>query len=60
MFNKDNIDLKLILAFTNAYEKLYEKGEITDLELDRILSLIDSYKDYTEKEFKEKLAEIFR
>lgn len=60
MFNKDNIDLKLILAFTNAYEKLYEKGEITDLELDRILSLIDSYKDYTEKEFKEKLTEIFR
>ncbi|HKK83335.1 MAG TPA: hypothetical protein VJ958_03815 [Atribacterota bacterium] len=59
MNNQDKIDLKVIFTFTSAYEDLYEKGEITADQLNRVLSLIDRYQDYSPTEFKEKLRNIF-
>jgi inorganic pyrophosphatase len=59
MSNMDNTDLKIILLFSNRYEKLYEKGEITATQLDHVLSLIDQYKNYEPKEFEKNLKEIF-
>lgn len=59
MFDINNIDLKIILAFTNAYENLYEKGEITEEQLDSVLSLIDNMKKYSREEFKKELNRIF-
>jgi hypothetical protein len=58
MFNRDNIDFKLILSFTNAYKRLNEKGKISDQEMEEVLSLLDNYKKYSHQEFKEKLEEI--
>ncbi|NLM97664.1 MAG: hypothetical protein GX175_08680 [Halanaerobiaceae bacterium] len=55
----EQIDFKLILAFTNAYERLYEKGEITEGQFERVLELIEKYQDYTREEFIIKLKEIF-
>lgn len=59
MLHKDNIDLKIILSFTNMYEDLYEKGEITASQRDRVLSLLDNYQDYSPEKFEQKLKQIF-
>ena len=59
MLNQDNIDLNIILSFSNHYEKLFEKGEITETQLDQILSLIDDYEKYSSEEFEKKVNEIF-
>ncbi|ACL71060.1 hypothetical protein [Halothermothrix orenii] len=59
MLDKKNIDLKIILSFVNAYEKLYEKGEISSKQLDEVLSLLDNYQIYDPEEFEKKLNEIF-
>ncbi|MCG8514927.1 MAG: hypothetical protein MI740_12355 [Halanaerobiales bacterium] len=58
MFNKDSIDLKIILSFTNAYEELYEKGEITEEQLHGVLSLLEHYQQYSSEEFKKQLENI--
>jgi len=55
----EQIDFKLILAFTNAYERLYEKGEITGKQFERVLDLIEKYQNYTREEFIKELKEIF-
>lgn len=59
MINQDNIDLNLILSFTNHYESLYEDGKITEEQLNQILSLLDNFDDYSPEEFKEKMINIF-
>ncbi len=59
MHNQDKIDIKIIFTFTSAYEDLYEKGEITAEQLDRVLSLIDKYQDHSPTDFEEKLRSIF-
>ncbi len=59
MNKQDKIDLKIIFALTNAYENLYEKGEITDDQLDCVLSLIDKHQDYSPADFEKKLKDIF-
>lgn len=64
MLNKNNIDLeqldfRLVLAFINAYERLYEKGEITEVQLEEISTLIDNYQNYSKEEFETKLNSIF-
>lgn len=59
MLHKNNLDLKIILSFTNAYEDLYQKGEITSSQRDRILSLLDNYQKYSPEKFKEEIKEIF-
>ncbi len=55
----DQLDFRLVLAFTNAYERMYEQGKISEGQLDRVLSLLDNYHKYTIEEFEEKLEEIF-
>lgn len=55
----EQLDFRLILSFTNAYENLYEKGEISEEQFNRVLTLIDNYHQYTYQEFEQKLAEIF-
>lgn len=55
----DQLDFKLVLAFTNAYERLYERGLITEKQLEMILTLLDKYQNYTLAEFEEKLQRIF-
>lgn len=58
MFNKDSIDLKIILSLTNAYEELYKKGEITEDQLHGVLSLLEQYQQYSPEEFKKQLEHI--
>ncbi len=60
MLDRENMDLKIILSFTHAYQRLYEKGEITARQRDRVLSLIEQYKNYQPEEFKAELSEIFQ
>lgn len=55
----NQIDFKLILAFTNAYERLYEKEEITEKQFERVLNLLEKYQNYSREEFKQELKEIF-
>lgn len=52
-------DFRLVLSFTNAYQRLYEQGEITEEQLFQVSTLIDHYHKYTLKEFQDKLKEIF-
>ena len=59
MLNKDNIDQKIFFNLTNNYYDLYEKGEITEEQLNKILELIENYKDYKPEEFQKKLKTIF-
>ncbi|MFW5980489.1 MAG: hypothetical protein ACOCRB_00565 [Halanaerobiaceae bacterium] len=59
MINDDNIDLNLILSFTNHYENLYEEGKITETQLNQVLNLLDNFEDYSPDEFKDKMIEIF-
>lgn len=59
MYEQNNLKLKIILSFSNAYQKLYEKGELNSKELDHVLSLIDDYEKYSPSDFKIKLEEIF-
>ncbi len=60
MHEHDKLDLKIIFALTDAYENLYEKGEITAGQLDRVLSLIDNYHNYSSSEFEEEVKKIFK
>jgi len=55
----EQLDFKLLLAFTNAYQDLYEAGEISEEQFEELLSLIENYRDYTLKDFKKKLESIF-
>ncbi len=55
----EQLDFRLLLSFTNAYENLYNKGEISEQQLDQVLSLLDNYQQYTVEEFEAKLKEIF-
>ena len=59
MLNKDNIDQKVTLTLTNNYYDLYENGEITKKQLDKILELIEDYKEYKPEEFQQKIQNIF-
>ena len=56
---KTSIDLKIILSLTNAYEELYKQGEITEKQLQAVLSLLDQYQQYSTDEFKQRLEKIF-
>ena len=60
MLNKDNIDQKISLTLTNNYYDLYENGEITKEQLDKVLELIEDYKDYKPEEFQQKIENIFK
>ena len=55
----EQLDFKLVLAFTNTYEKLYEKGEISEEQFEKVLILIDNFHKYNIEEFEEKLKQIF-
>ncbi|MFW5995773.1 MAG: hypothetical protein ACOCQB_00765 [Halanaerobiaceae bacterium] len=59
MLNKDNIDLKIILSLTDAYENLYEKGEITEEQLKEVFIILDNYQDYSAEEVEKKIGELF-
>ena len=56
---KDNIDQKLFFNFTDKYYQLYEKGEINEKQLEKILELIENYREYPPEEFKKRLKSIF-
>ncbi len=55
----EQLDFRLLLSFTNTYENLYNKGEISEQQLDQVLSLLDNYQQYTFEEFEEKMKKIF-
>jgi len=59
MANLDSLDLKLVLSFANAYQRLNEKGEISDQQLDEVMQLVENYQNFAPDEFKEQLHEIF-
>ncbi len=54
-----SLDLKLILSFANSYRDLYQKGEISEEQLNEILDLIENYQSYAPDEFKNELNAIF-
>ena len=58
--DKDNLDTKITLTLTNNYYDLYENGEITKEQLDKVLDLIEDYKSYKPEEFQEKIQNIFK
>lgn len=55
----EQLDFRLLLSFTNTYENLYNKGEISEQQLDQVLSLLDNYQQFTVEEFEEKMKKIF-
>ncbi|KXS50355.1 MAG: hypothetical protein A8274_356 [Halanaerobium sp. 4-GBenrich] len=59
MANLDSLDLKLVLSFANAYRRLNEKGEISDQQLKKVMTLVENYQNYAPDEFKGRLQEIF-
>ncbi|MFN2341134.1 MAG: hypothetical protein ABR547_07685 [Halanaerobium sp.] len=59
MANLDSLDLKLVLSFANAYRRLNDKGEISDQQLEEVMQLVENYQNYSPKDFKSRLHEIF-
>ncbi len=59
MLNKDNIDQKLFFTLTNKYDELYEKGEITEEQLNQVLELIENFDQYKPEKFQKKIKKIF-
>ena len=57
--DKENIDLKIILSFTNQYQNLYEKGDITEDQLNSVIELLDNYQNYSPEDFKKTVQTIF-
>ena len=59
--NDNDIDLdgKITLMFKRKYKKKLEDGEITQNQYNRVVKLIKNRHDLSEKEFNEKLIEIF-
>lgn len=55
----DQLDFRLVLAFTNAYEKMYDMGKIDEEQFEKVLLLIENFQNYTYDEFKEKLDDVF-
>lgn len=59
---KDKSDFKVgafTIHFAEAYMALYEKGEITDDQLEKVTNLLDRMEDYPPGLFKERLEKIF-
>jgi len=56
---RSSLDLKLILSFANSYRDLYQKGEITEEQLNEVLELIEDYQSFAPDEFKQKLKDVF-
>lgn len=59
MADLDSLDLKLILSFANAYQHLYEKGDISAQQLQEVMQLVENYQAYTPENFEKKLHELF-
>jgi|GEM_PF-1467632 len=55
----DQLDFRLILAFTNAYSSLYREGLISQEQLESVLILLDNYHKFTAEELENKLKKIF-
>lgn len=55
----ENIDMKMTLIFKRKYKKKLEEGKITQKQYDEVIELIKNRKNKTEKEFNERLIEIF-
>ena len=45
--------------FAEAYYALHERGEISDEQLERVISLLDKMEDYPSELFQERLQKIF-
>ncbi len=58
MPDKSNIDLKVILSFTDHYQNLYEQGEITEKQLNKVMKLLDNFENYSLDDFKNKIKKI--
>lgn len=52
-------DLQLVLAFTNAYERLHARGEISEEQFSQVLDIIENYQKYSESDARKKLKRIF-
>ncbi len=59
MLNQKNLDLNIILSFANHYEYLHEKGEITEKQLEQVLSLLDKIEKLSREELEERIDSIF-
>ena len=59
MLNNNNLDLNIILSFANHYEKLEQKGEITEKQLEKVLSLLDDIENISKEKLQKKINEIF-
>ena len=53
------LDLKILLSFGDHYQRLYEKGKISQEQFNLIQKLLDNFENYTEEEFRQKMESIF-
>ncbi len=60
MANNDNLDLNIIFSFADHYEKLEQKGEITEKQLEQVSSLLDKIEKISEEKLKERIDDIFK
>jgi len=56
---KNNLDLEIMVYFTEAYHRLWEEGKISSEEHEQVQALLDNLEQYPPKMLKEKLNSIF-
>ena len=54
-----DVNGKITIMFTRKYKKKLKDGEITQKQYDRVIKLIKNRHDLSEKEFNERLIDIF-
>lgn len=57
--NKDNIDGRIENLFLVKYMDLYERGEITEEQLQKVGSLIENMEEFEHDKFIDELKNIF-
>ena len=53
------LDLKILLSFGDHYQRLYERGAISQEQFNQIQKLLDNFENYTEEDFRREMERIF-
>ncbi len=56
---KNNLDLEIMVYFTEIYHNLWEEGKISREEHEQVQALLDNLEQYPPNLLKEKLESIF-
>jgi len=57
--NESQLDTRIQYLFLDKYEKLYNQNKISEKQLQKVINLIENFRDYSKGEFQDRLKKIF-